>query len=106
ALDRVRVAEEVGVRRIETQLIQVTRIAEQPKIDFAFFTAREKEPDVRNVIEWFNVVLRLLALCLLTAKEFAAAAIGHPNAGVVIAPSLSTQTRCPAEGYQEPATRG
>ena len=49
-LHLVSVAEGVGVGRVETLLIEVARVAEEPHVDLALLALVEQEPGVGNVL--------------------------------------------------------
>src|SRR6185436_9063317 len=75
-------------------------VAEETEVDLPLFAVVEQESGVRDVLEWLCLLLLLFDLA---GDEFAAAAVRHPDAGVVIAPGFSEEawrrTRRSCEGY-------
>ena len=46
----VRVAEVIDVRRIQAQLVEIPRVAEEPEVDLAFLAVEQQEPEVGDVL--------------------------------------------------------
>ena len=76
-VDGVCIAERVDIGLIQIPLVQVPRVAEEPKIDLALLAVDEQEPGVGNVLE--RLRLRRLRLRGLAGDELAAAAVGDPD---------------------------
>ena len=101
-LNGLRVAEGVDVGLVQIPLVQITPVGEEPEIYLALVTVEEQEADVRNV-------RRGLGVCRLlcgggACGELGAAAIRHPDAGLVVAPGASEETRrCARRSHQHDA---
>src|SRR5262249_37757524 len=104
----VRVAEVVGVARIEALLIEIADVREEPHVDLALFAVEQLEAGVRHVRR--RVLLRLRrdrALGTdLPREEFGAAAVRDPDAMVVVTPSSAEQTRRRAGRPRKDHARG
>ncbi len=98
-LNGLRVAEGVDVGRVQIPLVQIPRVAEEPEIDLALVAVEQQEADVRNVREGLGL-LRLRCHGGAGA-ELGAAAVRHPDAGLVVAPGPSEQTRRVAHRSQQ-----
>ena len=104
-LNGLRVAEGVDVGLVQIPLVQIPPVAEKPEIDLALLAVDEQEADVRNVRE--RLGLRRLRCHGGAGAELGAAAVGHPDAGLVVAPGPSEQTRRVAHrSQQHDALRG
>ncbi len=102
-LNRMLDAEGVGVRRVDTELIQVAHVAEQAEEDFAFLARVEAKTEIGDIR---GCLLRLRHLrCCRAGDELAAAAIRHPDAVVVVAPALAKEARRRPCGFDQRHTR-
>ncbi len=97
-LDRLGIAEGVHVGRVQSLLVQVARVAEEPDVDLALLPGDDPEAGVGDVLQRLRLLLRLLDLLdrLRQAPaddELGAAAVRDPDARVVVTPGLAEEAR-------------
>ena len=90
---RLHVAESVGVRVVQPELIQIPHVGEEPRVHLAFVAVEEQEPAVRDVAGRLLLRFFLHRGARGAHKEVSDAPVGDPDALVVIAPGLSEEAR-------------